>query len=62
MRSDGRLSHLCHQATLSPAAHTFAVQAQGYGDVAPATFTVTNRTGGSIEQRAHPQRGKRGWF
>ena len=36
------------QATLSPAAHTFAVQAQGYGDVAPATFTVTNRTGGSI--------------
>ena len=36
------------QATLSPAAHTFAVQAQGYGDVAPATFTVTNSTGGSI--------------
>ena len=36
------------QATLSPAAHTFAVQAQGYGDVAPATFTVTNRTGGAI--------------
>ncbi len=36
------------QATLSPAAHTFAVQAQGYGDVAPATFTVTNRTGGTI--------------
>ena len=36
------------QATLSPAAHTFAAQAQGYGDVAPATFTVTNRTGGSI--------------
>ena len=36
------------QATLSPAAHTFAAQAQGYGDVAPATFTVTNSTGGSI--------------
>ncbi len=36
------------QATLSPAAHTFAAQAQGYGDVAPATFTVTNRTGGAI--------------
>ena len=36
------------QATLSPAAHTFAVQAQGYGDVAPATFTVTNSTGGAI--------------
>ena len=41
------------QATLSPAAHTFAAQAQGYGDVAPATFTVT-------PGRAHPQRGKRG--
>ena len=36
------------QATLSPAAHTFAAQAQGYGDVAPATFTVTNSTGGTI--------------
>ena len=36
------------QATLSPAAHTFAAQAQGYGDIAPATFTVTNRTGGAI--------------
>ena len=36
------------QATLSPAAHTFAAQAQGYGDVAPATFTVTNSTGGAI--------------
>ena len=36
------------QATLSPAAHTFAAQAQGYGDVAPATFTVTNSTGDSI--------------
>ena len=36
------------QATLSPAAHTFAAQEQGYGDIAPATFTVTNRTGGAI--------------